>query len=349
MDAVMEDRVYQSFRHFWHPVAYSHECTGAPRRATLLGHQLVVVRLDDEICAFDDLCAHRGTALSLGAVVDKGRELRCAYHGWQYDKHGHCTLTPQRPELSRQLRARVRKHQALERHGLIWVCLERTSRSLIPEYPTYEDPRHQPPVFLAPELWACSAPRRVENYCDLAHFAFVHDGTLGDINRPEVPRHRVWRDGPCLRMDFEMVEPAGSGKYDSLGLSDDVVQLTKTYVHMPLTVRHELHLPGNRRYILFFHATPVDRRKTQNFTVAMRNYGGPDTNEREIVEFQRVVYGEDQPIVESQRPEELPEDLSEELHLKGVDTFSILYRKWLLELATKLTENGEASSLGGDA
>jgi vanillate O-demethylase monooxygenase subunit len=41
-------------------------------------------------------------------------------------------------------------------------------------------------------------------------------------------------------------------------------------------------------------------------------------------------------VVESQRPEDLPEDLSEELHLKGVDTLSMTYRRWLKELAEEL-------------
>ena len=38
-------------------------------------------------------------------------------------------------------------------------------------------------------------------------------------------------------------------------------------------------------------------------------------------------------VVESQRPEELPIDLSEELHIKGVDRVSIDYRRWLGEIA----------------
>jgi vanillate O-demethylase monooxygenase subunit len=45
------------------------------------------------------------------------------------------------------------------------------------------------------------------------------------------------------------------------------------------------------------------------------------------------------PVVESQRPEELPEDLSYELHLKGVDTFHLQYRRWLLELSKELVED----------
>jgi vanillate O-demethylase monooxygenase subunit len=43
---------------------------------------------------------------------------------------------------------------------------------------------------------------------------------------------------------------------------------------------------------------------------------------------------QDRVVVESQRPEELPIDLSEELHIKGVDQASIEYRRWLLELTS---------------
>jgi len=48
------------------------------------------------------------------------------------------------------------------------------------------------------------------------------------------------------------------------------------------------------------------------------------------------VIGQDRPVVESQRPEQLPYDLSAELHIRGVDRASLEYRKWLVELARKL-------------
>ena len=41
---------------------------------------------------FNDVCIHRGAALSLGSVQD-GR-LTCAYHGWQYDYEGRCVRIP---------------------------------------------------------------------------------------------------------------------------------------------------------------------------------------------------------------------------------------------------------------
>ena len=43
------------------------------------------------------------------------------------------------------------------------------------------------------------------------------------------------------------------------------------------------------------------------------------------------IFGQDQPIVESQQPELLPLDLQAELHLRS-DRMAIAYRKWLNQL-----------------
>ena len=102
-----EARIYRSLRHFWHPIAYAEDLGDGPMQATLMGQQLAVVRLAGEVCVFDDLCAHRGSALSIGTVLD-GCELQCPYHGWQYNSAGEVTLAPQRPDLAGHLRASVR-------------------------------------------------------------------------------------------------------------------------------------------------------------------------------------------------------------------------------------------------
>lgn len=337
LDVEGEARLDRAFRHFWHPVMYACDLGDAPRRAVLCGEQLVIVRLAGEVCAFNDLCAHRGTALSLGAVVNDGAELRCPYHGWQYDRSGVCTLAPQRPDLAGHLRARVRKYHAEERYGLIWVCLEPEPHLPLPEFPWFEDDSHTV-VYLPSEDWACSAPRRMENYCDLSHLAFVHDGYLGDVNRPEMPPHEVWRDGACLHMRWERDAPNDVGKYSSLAPpeTDTVNVVSHWRLYMPLTVCLDSVVEQRGRYVLFFHATPIAPKVTRNFTVASRNYGEPEEIRREITEFQKIVYDQDKPVVESQRPEELSEDLSFEMHLKGVDTFSIAYRSELIKIAKSL-------------
>jgi phenylpropionate dioxygenase-like ring-hydroxylating dioxygenase large terminal subunit len=342
LDTAGEARVYRSLRHFWHPVIRADQVADAPRRVTLCGHQLVVVRLDGECCVFNDLCAHRGTALSLGKVVAgaDGDELRCPYHGWQYDHDGRCTLAPQRPDLAGRLRARIKRYNAMERYGLVWVCLEDEPRFPLPDFPQWDDPSYDK-IFMPDTTWKCSAPRRTENYTDLAHFAIVHDGYLGDADHPEVVQHRVWSEPErgVLHLDLEepMYEPPESASAKTLEHESELLNVAKTHhVFMPLTVLLDADTNG-QHYCLFFHPSPVGPKETRNFTIGARNYGSKVTLHEAMVEFNTIIYEQDRPIVESQRPEELPEDLTAEMHLQGVDTFSLNYRKWLVELAAELT------------
>jgi vanillate O-demethylase monooxygenase subunit len=213
--------------------------------------------------------------------------------------------------------------------------LEEQPRFPLPSFPQWERPSYTK-VFIPCDTWSCSAARRVENYTDLSHFAFVHDGVLGDINHPEVPRHIVRRDKYALYM--RALEPKlepGRTKYELE--TDDLVETSQEWwIYMPLTVTFDQVGPNDRHYVLFFHATPVGPRTTRNFTIAARNYGNRDTLHDDTVAFMRLVYEQDRPVVESQRPEELSEDLSMEMHVRDVDALSVAYRQWLVELANEL-------------
>ena len=48
--------------------------------------------------------------------------------------------------------------------------------------------------------------------------------------------------------------------------------------------------------------------------------------------MQETILEQDRPVVEAQRPEELPVDLGAELHIRGPDRASVLYRKWLIDV-----------------
>lgn len=335
-----EARIYRSLRHFWHPVVYSQDLGDQPLNATLMGRKLVVARLDGEVCVFDDLCAHRGSALSLGSVTDGG-ELQCPYHGWRYNSDGVCSFAPQRPDLAGQLRAKVRKYNSADRYGLIWVCLVDEPRFPLPDYAAWTDPSlHH--IAVPTTDWDCSAPRRVENYTDYGHFAILHDKYLGDATSPEVPNHKVWRDGARLENMQDRatpvrvpVESAGWGGKDIP--EDPYIYFNVDWrVFMPLTCLLNINFVDGNKYNLLFHPTPIGPRKVRNFTITGRNFGNPEKANEELGSFVDFIYEQDRPVVESQRPEELPEDLSAEMHLKGVDKYSIEYRRWLFELAAEL-------------
>lgn len=336
-----DNKIYKSLKHFWHPVLFAHELADKPMRVTLCEIHIVVVRLNGEIKAFNDLCAHRGTALSLGTVVGtaNGDELRCPYHGWQFDERGYCTFAPQRPDLAERMRVRIKQFNCAERYGMVWVCLANHPHFDIPEFKEWEDDNYQK-ILVPSDIWRCSAPRRTENYTDLGHFAIVHDGWLGDVNHPEPPKHEVWREGNAVRVKtLEPKREPGLAKYGispQPGTDGLVDTWQKWWIYMPLTVTFNQVAPGNKDYVLFFHPTPIGPKTVRNFTIAARNYGNRETADDEIISFSKTIYEQDIAIVESQRPEELPEDLAAEFYLGGVDTPQIEYRKWLLELAKEL-------------
>jgi vanillate O-demethylase monooxygenase subunit len=130
--------------------------TGAA--VTVLGERVVVVRLGGGLSAFRDLCVHRGSALSVGKVVD-GDRLECRYHGWTYDREGACVRIPARPGMAIPSKARVRRYDAAEHVGLIWVCLEGPAELPLPEFPQYADPAYHT-IKVPTYEWRCGAARR---------------------------------------------------------------------------------------------------------------------------------------------------------------------------------------------
>ncbi|HEY2597291.1 MAG TPA: Rieske 2Fe-2S domain-containing protein, partial [Candidatus Dormibacteraeota bacterium] len=83
---------------YWSPIGTADEVGEQPKKFRLLDEDIVVFRDREGVVALKDLCIHRGTSLALG-TIDNG-VLRCAYHGWEYDRTGACVRIPALPEGS---------------------------------------------------------------------------------------------------------------------------------------------------------------------------------------------------------------------------------------------------------
>ncbi len=106
------------------------------------------------------------------AIADS---LRCAYHGWSFGSAGKCIHVPAMPALgAHQLKARVRTFAMTQRHGLAWVCLGTAIREPAP-IPEFENGALRK-IWCGPYDVATSGPRIVENFLDMGHFSFVHEG-----------------------------------------------------------------------------------------------------------------------------------------------------------------------------
>jgi phenylpropionate dioxygenase-like ring-hydroxylating dioxygenase large terminal subunit len=307
--------------HDWHVVGRSTDLPeGGIKPARLLGEDLVLWRLNGKVMAWQDLCLHRGTRLSLGKI--DGDALMCPYHGWTYNTDGQCIRMPAHPEQKPSAKARVQTYRVDERYGWIWVTPRQTGND-IPVFPQWDDPSYRK-IFCGPYAYKAAATRAVENFLDVAHFPFVHEGFLGDPGHTEIEDYTVdvGEDG-VTATDIRVWQPDPDGT----GQGKEVVYTYRVF--RPLTA-YFIKTSAGPSLSIYLTVTPVDELYSLGWMCMAMNYGH-EIPEENLRAFQDEVTGQDIPIVESQRPERLPLDLQSELHLR-CDKTSIAYRRWLNEL-----------------
>lgn len=329
----------QGMTPFWHPVLPVGELGEDPKAVVLLGRRLVVVRLDGDLAVFPDTCRHFQAQLSLGKVVRvKGRAaLQCGYHGWSFGKNGACVRIPQLPE-SRAIpkTAGLSSFSAIERHGLIWVCLAPEARYPVPDFPEMDDPAFRIVHLREETPMRTSATRMIMGTLDDTHFPWVHEGILGTQDKPEPPDHRVWRSGGELMLQYEVEQPAGIMTTDVSKTdrdSDAPVKLTYTdHVGMPNVIRLVKDSPSGR-YVVWLATCPIDFDRTANFWAFARNYDLDPARDAVYQTMSKHVREQDKPLIESQRPWLVPPFWTQiELPLGPGDLPLMEYQKWIEEL-----------------
>jgi len=308
-------------------VAYAHDVKAdEPYGTTLLDEAVVIWRSSDgHAHAMRDLCIHRGTALSLGWVADDC--IVCPYHAWRYDRTGACVLIPQSQRTTIPAKAKTPVYQCQERYGLIWVCLSDTEATYeLPPIPELESGDWKI-VNTGPFDWNSDASRQVENFTDFGHFPWVHPGLLGDPERPIVPDHEVETKGHVLHYEVVRPEATNTDDFPVFGNeeADQPERRSRYELHLPYTIVLRLGWGGEKGMVYFFVSQPISKDKCRGYCIIGRNYdlGEPDTV---LQEFEDVIFGQDQRIIESQRPEQVPFDLPDELHLK-FDAVAVNYRR----------------------
>ena len=322
-------REWEVLSGFWYPVAWSADVEDRPVGVTLLDEDLVVYRISGGVVVSRDLCLHRGSRLTLGWI--EGDELICRYHGWRYGVDGRCTRIPsQPPERKISPQARLFTFPVIERYGLVWTCLSAEPKNDLPEWHEAEDPSYRR-LGLPDQEWATSAARQVENFLDVSHFSFVHTGTFGNPDRTEIPDVDVELTPHGLRYDFPFL--AGTPESSPLGKEPNIIRLMRYDLTLPFCARLAIRYPekgADATHVIFDCASPVSAKRMRVFFFIARNFD-QDTPSEELMAWESKILSEDRPVVQSQRPEELPIDLAEELHVQA-DRMTIAYRKQLAKL-----------------
>lgn len=307
----------------WHPVAGVDELTQAPLAVRLLERELVLWRLPDGRAAGAlDQCPHRGARLSLGRI--DGDRLECPYHGWRFDGTGQCRHVPALPDFVPPAGHRLKSVAVQAAHGLLWVRLAGEGGG-VPGFAAEVDNRLRK-LNCGPYDVAASAPRIVENFLDMSHFAFVHEGWLGERG------HAAMADFPVERMPHGLLatgcqawQPQSNRLSSGGAVVDYSYEVTGPYSAVLTKRPDDPALSGYREAIALFICPLTPETSRVWFRLAVADFASSDAQLRS---FQHTIFTQDQPVLESQRPVRLPLDLRAEQHT-AADRLSSAYRRFL--------------------
>jgi vanillate O-demethylase monooxygenase subunit len=212
------------------------------------------------------------------------------------------------------------------KYGLIWVCLSGEPKNELPVW----EPEADNPEFLrftmGPEEWDCSAGRAIENFIDNAHFSFVHRNTFGqESSAAQGTEYEFQETETWMTMAFDYM--AANPEDSPIAQASQLQRHMHRTLFLPFCTRTAISYPGGREHIIHINVAPISAKKCQLIVVFTRNFD-KDVPVEDLLKWERAILGEDRAMIEKQKPEEIPLEVSIEIHAKA-DKASIAFRRWL--------------------
>lgn len=306
----------------WHPVSTVAALDQTHLIAIrLLDENVVVWRAGDQLCAWRDVCAHRGTRLSLGKITADNC-VQCPYHGWKYNSDGQCVHIPAMPDHVPAKRASVKTYAVTEKYGLIWVCLGKPAHDIAP-FPEWDRSEFRK-ILCGPYLVQTSGPRIIENFLDVSHFPYVHENILGTQENTAIGDYKVTTNTKgvvATNVRVYQPDPYGTGQGDTVAY---------TYIAARPLTAYLLKESEGPQFSILLIITPHSPVESTAWMWMTMNYGH-DIAEKELIEWQNTIFSQDQPILESQHPQRLPLDPQAEVSMRS-DKTAVSYRRWLSKM-----------------
>lgn len=286
--------MFEGFAHVWTPAIVARAVRDAPVRVEVAGEKIALFRdRRGAVGALVDRCPHRGVALSQGKVTDDGC-LACPFHGWRFDARGDCTHVPFNPDAKRaQLGATAVPVRELG--GLVWVYTAPGADA--PSEPSPPDTMVRDDVTRTwvQRDWATHWTRAMENMLDSPHVPFVHRATIGGAQA-----RRMTRD---TRMVMTWT-PADFGGRIGMTFDDDPPMEILEF-HKPNIMVLKIPIPG-RVFRIHAVCVPVGPRVTRMIIVGARDFARPSLLNPFFNRTNRRILEEDQRVLESSDPPEVP-------------------------------------------
>jgi phenylpropionate dioxygenase-like ring-hydroxylating dioxygenase large terminal subunit len=319
------EAVALALRHCWQPVARVEDLADGPQRAVLLGEPLAVFLTESgEPAVVADRCAHRGALLSMGKVC--GNSVQCPYHGWEWAGDGSCTRIPSLAD-QRQIPplARIPSYPARIHWGLVWTTLEEPLTD-VPDVPWFDPDEwtwgHGEP-FELPVAFGLM----IENFRDVAHFAFVHEATLGP-QPAEVEPLTPERNGLEVRLRRNM--EWGDGASAVWG------SLREMYYHAiaPNFTSAQLFTDEGERCLLHA-ARAVSATESVHYWIegGLENYD--EERLADVIAYDAGIYAEDVVVLSKVQPAEYSLDPNADINTLA-DRYTLAYRETFADFVNQV-------------
>lgn len=315
--------------HHWYPIARIDDIGNTPQQITLLDIRLALYKTESgQVHLVRDICPHRGVPLTKGWV--EGEELICPYHGLRFNGAGKCTKIPAQPDIKKiSDRFSLTQFPVILKYGLVWTSINGRDEELanLPVLDTWDNASHQ--SILPPFVdIAGSSGRQLEGFIDVAHFAWVHHNAFANRDNPVVPKYATQLTEYGLHTEY--VSNVSNFPHGLQHLAPADFLWKRVFdVYPPFSAVLTVHFPEDGILKILNACCPVSHNKTRLFVPLTRNF---DTTGdlQAVYDFNAQIFAEDQALVESQKPEELPLDILMEAHFEA-DRSSTMYRRILAD------------------
>jgi 5,5'-dehydrodivanillate O-demethylase len=243
-------------RRYWQPICYEFEITDEKpkKRVKIMGEDLIVFRdTEGQYGCFEERCVHRGCSLYYGFLEENG--LRCAYHGWKFDRDGTCIQQPFEPKESKYKEKVRQKAYPIEKlGGILFVYMGPDPAPLLPRWDVIVREDGYLTLQVHPIL-NCNWLQAQENSVDTVHTYYLHGHSMHLLNMPMAKYY--YR--PIEKYDFEICEWGIIKKRTYKG--EEKKEKEKGH---PAVFPNMLRVPEGKRHA-FHWRVPIDDTHTRIF------------------------------------------------------------------------------------
>ena len=194
---------------------------------------------------------------------------------------------------------------------------------------------------LPPDIdWKVNYERAMENGMDGSHAAFVHGSRFGNIKDPSVPDFDVtttpWSGLSTIPLKAPPKNLGGlwgklfKFKYKKEVGDGPVLTHVKAGYFLPNINVLYVPLPIGNMVLIDAHV-PVDENHTRSMYIGLRDFIKAEWADKDTHKRIQDIFKQDDSVLKKQRPEILPYQLSDELHIRS-DILQTTYRRRRNEL-----------------